>query len=290
MKRLLFAFLGVFLSVAAQAGAPKLTLDVAAFRNDDRGRNGGVLDMFATVDGNSLAYKRRAPRIFQATASLTLEVLAKDGKIVYSEMVKLRPPVLNDTTQALKNPMSFQKRIMLPDGVYTIRAQVTDQYRAGGNRILEVPITIEFDKPGLRLSDVVVLSKPASRSAAQTNFNRGGYMLVRTPGGLYGRGADKLYLYAELYNAPQEQTLTTKYRLRPVGGTKDAATLAGTAKPVAGAPHLLIAAMDIAKLPAGEYDLIVEVRGAKSKLLASKTTRVLRDPDTYAPAGAVINP
>ncbi|MCR5886969.1 hypothetical protein LRS06_04095 [Hymenobacter sp. J193] len=286
MKHYILVLLALVLAVVAQAAPPKLQLDVAAFRNLDIGRKGGVLELYATVDGNSLTYQRRAPKAFQASAVLTLEVLKADGQIVYSEVIKLKPPVLKDTTQAIKNPMSFQKRVVLPDGTYTVRGQVRDQYKAGGNRIVDVPLLMQFDQPGLRLSDVAVLAKAPSRSPADTNFNRGGYLLIRTPGGLYGRGADQLFAYAELYNAPTEQTLTTKYRLRLVGGTKDAAAGTGTAKGVSGSPHLILVDMDIAKLPAGEYDLIVEVRGAKNKLLASKTTRVLRQPDTYAPAAA----
>ncbi|QIX62562.1 hypothetical protein FY528_05830 [Hymenobacter lutimineralis] len=288
MKFYLLGILSLLLSAVAQAAPPRLLLDVAAFRNTDTSRKGGVLEVYATVDGNSLTYQRRAVKAFQASAVLTLEVLKADGQIVYSETIKLKPPVLRDTAQAIKNPMSFQKRVILPDGTYTVRGQVRDQFKAGGNRILEVPVALQFDQAGLRLSDVVVLAKAPSRSSDESNFTRGGYLLIRTPGGLYGRGADRLFAYAELYNAPAEQTLATKYRLRLVGATKDAATGAGMAKALGNAPHLILVDMDIAKVPAGEYDLIVEVRGAKNKLLASKTTRVLRQPDTYAPAAAAI--
>lgn len=288
MKFYLLGILSLLLSAVAQAAPPRLLLDVAAFRNTDISRKGGVLEVYATVDGNSLTYQRRAVKAFQASAVLTLEVLKADGQIVYSETIKLKPPVLRDTTQAIKNPMSFQKRVILPDGAYTVRGQVRDQFKAGGNRILEVPVALQFDQTGLRLSDVVVLAKAPSRSSDESNFTRGGYLLIRTPGGLYGRGADRLFAYAELYNAPAEQTLATKYRLRLVGATKDAATGTGIAKALGNSPHLILVDMDIAKVPAGEYDLIVEVRGAKNKLLASKTTRVLRQPDTYAPAAAAI--
>jgi hypothetical protein len=47
--------------------------------------------------------------------------------------------------------------------------------------------------------------------------------------------------------------------------------------------------MNIANLMAGDYELIIEVRDAKGKLLTSQTTRLHRRPDEYAPAAATVS-
>ena len=62
---------------------------------------------------------------------LTLEIVRSDGQAAYQENITLKPPVLSDTTAAIKNSLSFQKRISLPDGTYTVRGLVRDQYQAG---------------------------------------------------------------------------------------------------------------------------------------------------------------
>lgn len=288
--RTTLTFLLTLLALLAQAAAPpRLVLDIARFRNEDMAVKGGVVEIYATVSGQTLTYMRRGPKIFQAAATVTLEVIRPDGSAIYQETVTLKPPVLRDTTAAIKNPISFQKRILLPDGTYTVRGQVRDQYRNGNSSVVDIPLTVQSSLTKPTLSDVVLLAKPASRSSVDANnFIRGGFSLTRSPGGLYARGMEKLYFYGELYNAPAEQALALRYRVRKVADTKDAAAGTGTVKGQTGRPTPVVGELDLSKLPAGEYVLTVEIRNAKSQVLSSQTARLHYTPEEYAPAGAVM--
>ncbi|MCB2377639.1 hypothetical protein LGH70_08600 [Hymenobacter sp. BT635] len=282
--------LAIVISFAARAAAPpQLLLDVARFRNQDAAVKGAIIELYATVPGQSLTYKRRAPKVFQAAASVTLEIIREDGSAAFQETITLKPPVLSDTSISLKNPVSFQKRILLPDGKYTLRGQVRDQYRKGQNNVVEQPLVVNSEAKGLTLSDVVVLARPASKSPEQSNFARGGFSLTRAPGGLYGRGADRAYFYAELYNVKPEQTVQLRYRLRQDAATKDALTTTATVRGLAGQGTPITGALDLSKLPAGDYTLTVEVRDAKNKVLSSQNARLYRNVTEYAPAGVVAN-
>ncbi|SHJ06176.1 hypothetical protein SAMN02745146_2158 [Hymenobacter daecheongensis DSM 21074] len=289
--RLLTAFFGLLLSLVAltveAATPPLLVLDVARFRNEDQSVKGGILEIYATVPGQGLTYKRRGPKVFQAAATLTLEVLYPDGTAAYQEVVTLKPPVLSDTSN-LKNPISFQKRIALPDGTYTLRGQVRDQYRAGRVVVVDMPLVLESKSKAPVISNIVLLARPASKTLDQSNFIRGSYSLTRAPGGLYARGADRLFFYAELYNAAPDQPVQLRYKVRPVAGTKDILSTTATATGLTGRSTPLIGDLDISKLPAGEYTLTVEARDAKNKLLSAQTTRLRRNPAEYAPAGAAL--
>ncbi|GAA4018218.1 hypothetical protein GCM10022408_34970 [Hymenobacter fastidiosus] len=266
-----------------------MILDVARFRNEDLSVKGSVVEIYATVPGQALIYKRRGPKLFQAAATLTLEVLKSDGTAVYQETITLKPPVLSDTTISLKNPVSFQKRIALPDGAYTLRGHVRDQYRGGRVTVVDVPLVLEAESKGLIVSDIVVLARPASKSLEQSNFIRGNFSLTRAPGGLYARGADQLFFYAELYNAAPDQALQLRYRIRPADGVKDLLTTAASATGMAGRSTPVVGNVDISKLPAGDYFLTVEVRDAKNKLLSAQKTLLRRNPAEYAPAGAALS-
>lgn len=269
----------------ATAAPPRVQLDVVRFRNEDPVAKGSVVELYVTVSGQDLIYKRRAPKLFQAAAMLTLEVVRPDGAAAYQETVTLKPPVLSDTTAAIKNPISFQKRLALPDGIYTLRALVRDQYRAGQPQLIEQPLTLNAIGSKPTLSDIVLLSKAPARGAEAGAFSRGGYSLSRVPGGTYARGADRLWLYAELYNLAPEQALQLRYRLRTAKAKTDAAVASSTAKGTAGRPTPVLGELDLSKLPAGTYTLTVEVRAA-GKLLATQTVTVLRVSNEYAPAGA----
>ncbi|QJX47659.1 hypothetical protein HMJ29_12175 [Hymenobacter taeanensis] len=290
MMRNLLTLLLALTALCAQAAAPpQLLLDVARFRNEDQVVKGGVVEIYATVSGQALTYMRRGPKLFQAAATVTLEVIRPDGSAAYQETVTLKPPVLRDTTAAIKNPISFQKRIALPEGTYTLRGQVRDQYRAGTSTITDLPLVIKPAATKPTLSDVVLLAKPASRTIAEgNNFIRNGFSLTRAPGGMYSRGTEKLNFYAELYSAPVGQPLSVRYRVRATGAAKDAAVATSTVTGQEGRPTPVVGQLDLTKLPAGEYVLTVEIRNAKSQVLSSQTAKMRYNPADYAPAGAVM--
>ncbi|UPL49929.1 hypothetical protein [Hymenobacter sublimis] len=284
---LLLGVLG--LSMGSATAQHQVRLDVASFRNDDIAVKGGVVEIYVTVSGKNLTYQRRGPKLFQAAFNVTLEAVRNDGTAVYQETVTLKPPVLRDTTAAIKNPLSFQKRISLPEGRYTLRAHMRDQYRAANVDIVEVPLIVEFGVGKPLLSSVVLLSRPASRSAVEANnFIRNGLSLTRAAGGLYARGMDKLYFYAELYNAPAGQALNVRYRLRAPKGSKDVTTGQASATAAQGKPTVVTGELDLSKVPAGDYSLSVEIRNSKNQVLSIQTTSLRRNPADYAPAGAVM--
>lgn len=277
------------MTLAPAAAQHQLQLDAAVFRNADVAVKGGVVEIYATMSGKRLTYQRRGPKLYQAGASVTLEAVRPDGTAAYQETITLRPPVLRDTTAAIKNPISFQKRITLPEGRYILRGHLRDQYRAANTDIVEQPLVLDFSGIKPALSSIVVLSKPASRSAVEANnFMRSGLSLTRAPGGLYARGMDKLYFYAELYNAPAGQPLVLRYRLRAPKATKDVASGQGAAQGAEGKPTVLAGELNLSSVPAGEYTLTLELRNAKNQVLATQTTTVRRNPADYAPAGAVM--
>ena len=280
----------VLLCLAAPAASAQLLLDVSRFRNDNVAVKGGVVEIYVTVSGQHLTYQRRGPKMYQAGAAVTLEAIRPDGVAAYQETITLRPPVLRDTTATIKNPISFQKRIILPDGRYIFRAQMRDQYRAASTTIVEQPLVVEFGNDKLQMSDVVLLAKPASRAAVEANnFIRNGLTLTRAPAGLYARGQEKLFFYAELYNVAAGQPLVLRYFVRAPKGKQDVAAGKGLVQGAEGRPTVLTGELDLSKVPAGSYQLMVEVRNAKNQVVASQTTNLRRDPAEYAPAGAVIS-
>ena len=275
-------------SLGAQAGAPQLLLDVARFRNLNKVEKGAEVEIYVTVPTQSLTYRQRAPKAFQSAATVTLEILKADGKSAYREVITLKPPVLSDTTIAIKNPQSFLKRILLPDGKYTLRGTVKDQYRsAGSETVVEKPLVLEAPT-GPFLTDVVLLSRPAARGAGDDNFTRGGYRLTRAPGGSYGRGSDNIFFYTELHSAPLGEELRVHYHLTTPDGS--AADADATLTPQSGRPTTVAGQLPLGPLPDGPFTLFIEVYGGpdNKKLLAGHRAIGQRSTADYAPAGAAV--
>lgn len=283
---ILFLFLFLFLRLSAYAGPPQILLDVARFRNLNKVEKGAEVEIYVTVPTQSLTYRQRAPRSFQSAAMVTLEILKADGTPAYRELITLKPPVINDTTIALKNPQSFLKRILLPDGKYTLRGTVRDQYRStNGETTVEQPLVLEAPT-GPFLTDIVLLSRPATRSGGDDNFARGGYRLTRAPGNAYGRGTENIFFYTELHNAPAGPPLRVHYHLTTPDGSAADADAALT--PQSGRPTTVAGQLPLGPLPDGPFTLFVEVYGGpgNKKLLAGHRAIGQRNTAEFAPAGA----
>ena len=286
--RFLLTLLVALTTLAAQAGPPQILLDIARFRNLNKVEKGAEVEIYVTVPTQSLTYRQRAPKAFQSAAIVTLDILKADGKPAYHEVITLKPPVLNDTTIALKNPQSFLKRIILPDGKYTLRGTVRDQYRAtNGETTLEKPLVLEAPV-GPFLTDVVLLARPASRGAGDDNFSRGGYRLTRAPGNAYGRGAENIFFYTELHNAPLSPALRVHYHLTTPDGSAADADASLTAQ--SGRPTTVVGQLPLGPLPDGPFTLFIEVYGGpgNKKLLAGHRAIGQRLAADYAPAGAAV--
>ena len=287
-KSFLLLVLFLLLGFGALASPPQIILDVARFRNLNQVEKGAEVEIYVTVPTQTLTYRQRAPRAFQSSAVVTLEISTADGKSVYREVITLKPPVITDTTIAIKNPQSFLKRILLPDGKYTLRGTIRDQYQSkNGETTVEKPLVLEAPA-GPFLSDIILLARPASRNGGTDNFSRGGYQLTRTPSGNYGRGAETLFFYTELHKVPTGQALRVHYHLTTPDGS--AADADAPLTPQNGRPTPIAGQLPMGPLPDGPFTLFIEVYGGpgNKKLLAGHRVIGQRNILEYAPAGAPV--
>ena len=286
--RFFFLLIAALASIAAHAAPPQILLDVARFRNLNKVEKGAEVEIYVTVPTQSLTYRQRAPKAFQSVATVTLEILKADGTSAYREVITLKPPVLTDTTIAIKNPQSFLKRIVLPDGRYTLRGTVRDQYQnTGGETTVEKSLVLEAPT-GPFMTDIVLLSRPAVRGGGDDNFARGGYRLTRAPGGSYGRGADNIFFYTELHNAPMGQPLRVHYHLTTPDGS--AADADADLTPQSGRPTTVVGQLPLGPLPDGPFTLFIEVYGGpgNKKLLAGHRAIGMRNSAEFSPTGAAV--
>lgn len=284
--RFLFLVLALASAAGAQAGPPQLLLEVARFRALDQVQKGGEVEIAVTVPTQPLTYRQRAPKSFQSSAVVELSILKADGTAAWQETVTLKPPVLNDTTISLKNPLSFLKRTVLPDGSYTLRGRIRDQYRStSGETTVEQPLLIAAPKTAA-FSDLVFLARPAAKATGESVFNRGGYLLTRAPGGSYGRGADELFFYTELNQLPAGRPVRLHYHLTSPDGTAADAD-APPITPQVGRPTPVTGQLPLGPLPTGPFSLTIEARDAATgKVLAAQRQIGRRSLTDFAPAGA----
>ena len=175
---------------------------------------------------------------------------------------------------------------MLPDGQYTLRGTLRDQYRSsGGQTTVEKPLVLTAPT-GPFLTDIVLLNKAAARGAGADNFSRGGYRLTRVPSGTYTRGTENVFFYTELHQAPVGQSLRVHYHLTTPDGS--AADADATLTTQAGRPTTVVGQLPMGPLPDGPFTLFIEVYGGAGgkKLLAGHRVIGQRNVGEYGPDGA----
>lgn len=280
--------LALLATLSAQAGPPQLLLQVAKFRNLDQVQKGGEVEISVTVPTQPLTYRQRAPKSFQSSAVVDLDILKADGTSAWHETVTLKPPVLSDTTIAIKNPLSFLKRVTVPDGTYTLRGRIRDQYKsANGETIVEQQLVVAAPTAPA-FSDLVFLARPAAKAGAESVFNRGGYLLTRAGGGYYGRGADNIFFYTELNAVPAGRKVSLHYHLAAEDGTAADAD-APLVTTQGGRPTAVVGQLPLGPIPAGAFTLTIEARDAATKkVLATQRQSGQRSLTEYAPAGAAV--
>jgi hypothetical protein len=275
-------------TLAAQAGPPQLILQVAKFRNLDQVQKGGEVEISVTVPTQPLTYRQRAWPAIRSSAVVDLDILKADGTSAWHETVTLKPPVLSDTTIAIKNPLSFLKRVTVPDGTYTLRGRIRDQYKsANGETTVEQQLVVA-PPTAPAFSDLVLLAKPAAKASAESVFNRGGYLLTRAAGGYYGRGADNIFFYTELNAVPAGRSVRLHYHLSAEDGTAADAD-APLVTTQGGRPTPIVGQLPLGPLPAGHFTLTIEARDAATKkVLATQSQGGERSLTEFAPAGAAV--
>jgi hypothetical protein len=275
-------------ALSAQAGPPQLLLQVAKFRNLDQVQKGGEVEISVVVPTQPLTYRQRAPRSFQSSAVVELDILKADDTPAWHETVTLKPPVLSDTTVAIKNPLSFLKRVALPDGTYTLRGRIRDQYKsANGETTVEQQLVVAAPTAPA-FSDLIFLAKPAAKASGESVFNRGGYLLTRAANGYYGRGTDNVFFYTELNAVPAGRKISLHYHLAAADGTAADAD-APLATTQGGRPTAVVGQLPLGPIPAGPFTLTIEARDAATrKVLATQRQTGERSLTEYAPAGAAV--
>ncbi len=284
---------GLFAEQAHQPAAslPRPLVEVARFRALDQRQPTGELELSVTVPTRGLLYRQRLRRVYQASATLELSLVrAADSQPVWRETVALRPPVLTDTAQAVKNPFTVLRRVLVPVGSYTLRTSLRDNVRpaTGQPAVAEQPLTVSV-AAGPAFSDVLLLAQPAARvNTAGADNVRGGYQLARAPAGLYARGANAVFFYAELTGLPPNRPVRLRYRLLSgaAGPTGSPAAVEATLTPPAGRPTPVVGQLLLGALLAGPFTLVLEARdAATNKLLASQHQTGSRNPTDYIQAG-----
>ena len=179
---------------------------------------------------------------------------------------------------------------MLPNGTYTLRLTTADANLKKPEAQLELPVSLGYAPSNpVQISDIQLLSsfRKADAQSAPSAFVKNGIEVVANPSSFYPPHQTKLSFYAEVYQTARavglNEPLVITYGLYPERGRDPIPAFSKMTKQKAQPANVLLAEMDISKLPSGNYRLQIEVRDKTNQLLAAQVKMVQRsNPDLDA--------
>jgi len=164
------------------------------------------------------------------------------------------------------------KRYPLPAGAYELKVEVSYAQAPEQVRKYRTQIDLTFSDTEVAQSDIQLL---AAVETADTEgpMVKNGLLMEPLPFNYYGRGANVLTFYHEIYNSDEAigEPFVMSYRVDKIeNGTGNTVLLGHKRQDPLGVNPVVIR-MDIGELPSGNYQLVVDVRDRERQLLSSRS-------------------
>lgn len=230
---------------------------------------GPYVETYLKVFGPSTEYVKTSRGTFQASLEVTI-LFKKEDKIIDFRKYNLLSGELADTTKEQPHFID-QQRISLPYGVYQLELLLKD------NNSREAPIeaakilAMEYNTTDLKFSDFqFVESFQATKS--ENILTKSGFDLVPFVGDFFPASVNAITFYTELYNLDKKlgvsEDFIYRYYLESFETNFSLGDFSKFQRQKAAPVNPILATIQIANLPSGNYNLVVEARNRSNELIA----------------------
>lgn len=257
--RLLFCLAG--LGLATSLKALDASISFARFDSPEQ----AYIEVYLHLAGQSVTYEPVSDSTFQAAVNVLI-LFEQAGEIVKYDHYKLNSP-------ASLGPADFLdlKRYALSTGDYTLAVIVEDAADSTNVREYRTDFRMDFPEEGLAQSDIQLLAsaQPASETGPLV---KNGIQMEPLPYHFYGRGANVLTFYHEIYRSDQvfEGDFMVSYHVQRMENGEPNSVMIGHKRMSPAAVNPLLLQLDISNLVSGNYQLLVEVRDRERRLIGDK--------------------
>lgn len=272
MKKILL-LIASFLPLAASAIDANVTY--AIFQTSDAK---SYIEVYVYIAKSSVKFAPTANQapLYQANLGFTIQVLEGD-KTIASETYNVNTtPVANVNSIG---DLVEQHTFLLPaDMAYGLKVNIIDHNMSGNyyeySDIVKVVTTL--DKPQLSSLEILSDIQPDS---TESKFSKNGYRLM--PIGLHflGKSETALRFYVEMYrtNLLPDKLYLLRYRITQAEAPYDnVLNLGGMKRLEKSSYDFFAASLNVAKLPSGTYNFVVELLNAKGELIDVKLIPFVR--------------
>ncbi len=266
MKRLLVALiLFTALSGTAKASGVVILLKHCAFSTPD---TKPFVETYLSVDGSTSVFKKNSSGKLQASVEIGI-TFSKGQTIVAFKKYILNSPEISDSTP----PPFFidQQRFNLENGDYQLEISWVDKNKPGDTPSLRKEnLTVNFPVQNMSFSEIELIESYKS-TVTPGVLTKNGYDLVPYLAFAYPQNMDKLSFYAEVYHAdlniPADEQYVVMYYIENYADATKLIEFGGHQKLSPQPASVILSEIAIAKLPSGDYNLVLEVHDKSNKIL-----------------------
>jgi GWxTD domain-containing protein len=243
-------------------------LDASLTFSTYKAKESQYIEINLFVVGSTVTYAPVDSVLSQAAVEVIV-LFKQEGAIVRYDKFRLNSP-----QSARPRDFIDLKRYSLEAGRYDLEVSLQDLNREDNSKKFTSSFNIDYQQAGVLLSDVQLLSV-VEAAEMEGPFVKNGYHMEALPFNFYGKNAEKLIFYAEIYQADEAigDDFMVSYLIERVDGSGKAESIMVGHKRRSPAPvTVLLFNLDIVKLESGNYRLAVEVRNRHKELLARKET------------------
>lgn len=266
---LLFTFFSLLGSLQA--------MDLSVTHHTFKGPSYNFVELNLFVLGPSVQFINKSATELQAGLEVLI-LIQQDSSIVQYDKYQLNSPITS-------RPVNFLdiKRYALGNGAYQLEILVTDMNDSTNTKTYETNFEVAYGDSTLALSDVQLLGA-FHKDTLNSPMAKSGFYMESLPFNFYTKNADKLMFYVEAYNT--DKNIDGEYLIRYFieirsGNGKKRPLLTGHKKQDPQAVNVMLMQRSIADLPSGNYNLRVEIRNRKNKVLCAKSMAFQRSNPTH---------
>lgn len=264
MKKIILLLVGCFLSISGLF-AIRASVTYSTFK----GQAANFVEIHLHVVGKSVDFQPIDTLQSQAAVDVTL-IFKKGEEIIKFDRFRLNSPLT-------QQPMDFidLKRYELPNGSYNLEASFEDVNDATNTISYDADFKVYFSPERVQQSDIQLVSSYRNAKPGEKNsFIKSGLYMENAAFNFYGRNAENLTFYNEIYNTEEklgEDFMMSFIVEKLLGNDKKETVLIGHKRKKSAPVVVALQKVDIKELDSGNYNLTVEIRDRDKALLSKKS-------------------
>lgn len=270
MKKLFTSLFILMLATTLFADTPKFIQAQLFYSKFYSPEAGPYIETYLSVVGSSVVWVKGTDGWFQGKIEITM-VFKEGDKIVTFDKYELLSPKITDTTERFFNFLD-QQRFALPNGSYDYEIKIRDMNSGSPAFNATQPIDLTFNPDEVSISGIQLVES-FKKTDEPNILTKSGYDLVPYVYNYIPEEIKLLSFYAEIYNTDKvlgkDQKYLLTYYIESFETKRRMEKFVSFKRENSNPVGVLFANYNIAELPSGSYNLVIEVRNRDNELLTS---------------------